>query len=473
MSRRRRGLVWIRRDLRLEDHTALAEATRSCDEVAVLFVFDPNILDALVDRDDRRVSFIHQSLQEVDRGLREAGSGLIVRHGEPIAVVPEVARTFGADDVWAARDFEPYAKARDAEVGRRLADEGCGFRQVLDHLIFGGDEIATEAGDPYRVFTPYSKAWRDRLTPERIEERIPDRARLAAREAHPASDPWSLEDLGFVPRVTWLEPGERAGGTRLERFANERMPHYHQDRDRVAREATSGLSAHLRFGTVSIRECARLALAQGGPGGAKWLDELIWREFYAMILDRFPHTAERAFRPEFDGIPWVHDESLWRAWCEGRTGYPLVDAAMRCLVESGWMPNRLRMVVASFLTKDLLTDYRRGEAYFARHLLDFDLASNNGGWQWAASTGVDAQPYFRVFNPVLQSRKFDPEGTFLRTWCPELAGFDDEAIHWPHKASPLEQEAAGCVLGRDYPHPIVDHATQRSAAIRLLESARS
>lgn len=469
----RRGLVWIRRDLRLDDHAALARATELGDAVAVLFVFDPAILRPLPDRDDRRVTFIHHWLRELDRRLREAGSALIVRHGDPTEVVPEVARAFGAEFVVTARDFEPYAKTRDHEVARRLARENRRYVAVLDHLVFAGNEIATEAGEPYRVFTPYLRAWQSRLGPERYAPFRADLSKLAPLDALPVSDPWALEDLGFAPARLWLEPGERAGSERLNRFVAERMDRYHQDRDLVGAETTSGLSVHLRFGTVSIRECVRRAIADGGAGADKWLAELVWREFYAMILDRFPHVALSAFQPLGDRIAWPNDEALRAAWCEGRTGYPLVDAAMRCLVTTGWMPNRLRMVVASFLTKDLLNDYRRGEAFFARHLLDFDLASNNGGWQWAASTGVDAQPYFRVFNPVLQSRKFDPDGSFIRAWCPELAGFTGDAIHWPHRTTPAEQLAAGCGMGRDYPHPVVDHAVQRQAAIGLFETARS
>jgi deoxyribodipyrimidine photo-lyase len=280
---------------------------------------------------------------------------------------------------------------------------------------------------------------------------------------------WSLERIGFEPADCAVEPGEQAASRQFEAFL-ERIDRYGELRDYPALGAVSNLSPHFRFGTLSVRKAARAAMACGTEGARKWLMELIWREFYQAILWRFPHVVQHAFRPEFDGVQWPGGDEEFAAWCDGRTGYPIVDAAMRCLRQTGQMHNRLRMVAASFLAKDLLVDWRRGEAWFARWLLDFELASNNGGWQWAASTGCDAQPYFRIFNPVLQSRKFDPQGAFLRRWCQELAGFSDERIHTPWEASELEQRSAGCIIGRDYPAPIVDHATQKARAVALLSS---
>jgi deoxyribodipyrimidine photo-lyase len=276
-----------------------------------------------------------------------------------------------------------------------------------------------------------------------------------------------LSEIGFRPNGLWLKPGTAGAQERLSAFL-AKIDRYKSERDFPALDSTSGLSVHLRHGTVSVRQCFREAVALQGNGPSKWLDELVWREFYHMILANFPHVVDRPFRDEYDTLEWPGTQEAYEAWEEGRTGYPLVDAAMRCLRATGWMHNRLRMVTAMFLTKDLLVDYRRGESLFARWLLDFELASNNGGWQWSASTGVDAQPYFRIFNPILQSRKFDPEAVFIKQWCPELAGFEPELAHWPHDAGPIEQLAAGCQLGKDYPRPIVDHSVQRQLAIELL-----
>lgn len=464
-----RALCWIRRDLRLADHSALASATSAAERVALAFVFDTNILDALVDRDDRRVSFIYGSLRELDRMLAARGSRLIVLHGDPIREIPAAAERLDAQEVHVARDYEPYAVHRDERVGRFLVEQGRRLVSVKDHVVFEGLEVCTREGRPFGVYTPYRNAWRARLTPDDLAPREPDLNRLWPADANwPTLRP--LEQIGFEEAAMWLPAGEVAARERLDEF-ERRMDRYAAERDFPGLEATSGLSAHLRFGTLSVRQCFRRALAREGEGARVWADELIWREFYQMILATRPDVVDHAFKPEFDAIVWPGSDADFEAWAEGRTGYPIVDAAMRCLKATGWMHNRLRMICASFLVKDLLVDWRRGEAHFARYLLDFDLAQNNGGWQWCASTGADAQPHFRIFNPILQSRKFDPEGTFIREWCPELTGFDSRTIHWPAEAGPLEQLAAGCRLGDDYPWPIVDHFEQRRSALALLSAA--
>lgn len=456
----KRALCWLRRDLRLGDNTALATATREASEVAVVFVFDANIL-GLLPRDDTRVTFIHRSVQELDRKLRAAGSRLHVLVGDPVLEVPRAADRLGADVVFAARDFEPYAIDRDRGVAEKVE-----LRQVVDHVIQPGSSIATRQGAPFQVFTPYARAWMSASSPAMFEERVADLARLSREppEAMP-----SLQELGFDGSKPWLEPGEDAGARLLSGFGG-RAADYGATRDYPAQEGTSGLSAHLRFGTVSIRQAFRLGFeTKADP----WVNELIWREFYSMVLACFPHVATEPFQRRYREMDWPGTRDDFEAWRDGQTGFPIVDAAMRCLNQTGWMHNRLRMIVASFLTKDLLSDYRWGEAHFAAKLLDFDLASNNGGWQWAASTGTDAQPYFRVFNPRLQSEKFDPQGTFIRRWCPELAAFDDRRIHAPHEASISEQLMASCEIGRDYPAPIVDHGLQRDRAIQLFSANRA
>lgn len=460
-----RALCWLRRDLRLSDNTALAEATANAKEVVVAFVFDTTILGALLDRDDRRVSFIHRSLTELDGKLRGLGSCLVVRYGDPKVEIPRLAADLSIDAIYTARDFEPSAVERDAEV---QAGSKAEFNLVLDQVVQAPEAIRSQLGEPYKVFTPYSKAWHAAYNPPLVAERQSDLSKLAPKSLLDHHiHPWSLDDLGFSAAELWLEPGEDAARARLREFV-PKMGAYGEFRDFPALSATSGLSVHLRFGTLSIREAMRTAI--GHSNATKWLTELLWREFYAMILATFPHVVDEPFQSMYQGLEWPGETAAWQAWCDGQTGYPLVDAAMRCLKSTGWMHNRLRMVVASFLTKDLLVNYRLGEAHFARYLLDFDLASNNGGWQWAASTGVDAQPYFRIFNPILQSKKFDPDGQFIRQWCPELTCFPNNHIHFPAEAPLFEQMEAGCVIGTDYPAPIVDHATQKELAVRLLSA---
>lgn len=469
------ALVWIRRDLRLEDHAALAAATQGFEQVAVVFVFDRVILDALADRDDRRVTFIHQSLEELATELRASGSDLLVAQGDPVDVIPDLALKLGVNCVLANRDFEPYALSRDAQVRERLQASGVELRTFKDHVVFENTEIQPATGGDYRVFTPYFRAWMAQLRPEDYSPRAVDATRFWRRDSLVSAVPEALEfptyeDLGFVANDLWLTPGRRGAVERLQRFAAN-IGEYADARDFPAKaDATSGLSVHLRHGTISVRECVRFALSVGDRGANKWLAEIGWRDFYHMILARFPHVTTGCFKPEFDAVEWENDVRHFEAWCEGRTGFPLVDAAMRCLNATGWLHNRLRMVTASFLTKDLLIDWKWGEAYFARHLLDFDLASNNGGWQWAASTGVDAQPHFRIFNPYLQSAKFDPEGEFIRRWVPELTALDTAALHDPASAPQMTLVERGVVLGETYPRPIVEHATQRDRAIALLGS---
>lgn len=464
------ALVWFRRDLRLIDHTALHHALLDHERVFCVFVFDTTIL-ADLPRQDRRVEFIWHAVGELDRMLREQGGALIVRHGDPQTEVPQLARTLGVDAVYANRDYEPQAVARDTAVSKALAQAGIVFHDFKDQVIFEKSEVMTQSGTPFSVFTPYKNAWLRRLLPGDLEVRASDFSRLA-RPAFELVMP-ELAALGFE-KTNLCELkfplGARGGAALFEDF-QARIDDYKEARDFPAVKGVSYLSTHLRFGTISIRQLAAFAYAHGGRGAETWLSELIWREFYMMILWHRPDVVERCFKPEYDALAWDDDETLFAAWCEGRTGYPIVDAAMRQINQSGYMHNRLRMIVASFLTKDLGISWRRGEAYFALHLNDFELASNNGGWQWAASTGCDAQPYFRIFNPVTQSEKFDPDGKFIRRYVPELAKVPGKFIHAPWTMKAADVQACGFVSGRDYPAPVVDHAVARERTLARFKAA--
>jgi deoxyribodipyrimidine photo-lyase len=459
--KKQKALVWFRRDLRDHDHAALAAALSSSEAVYCAFIFDRDILDTLPSPHDRRVHFIHASLLELDAALRARGGGLIVRHGRAVDEMPALAMALGVDAVFANRDYGPAAKLRDDEVAARLAARNIAFRDLKDQAIFDRNEVLTQAGTPFTVFTPYKNAWLKRLSSADVACcECRGQLGIPAKNALP-----TLAELGFAEtdlHELGIQPGMSGAALLWEDFRADRIKRYGALRDFPAVKGVSYLSVHLRFGTISIRELVRTALAEQAD---TWLSELIWRDFYFMILDHFPQVVAHAFKPAYDAIVWDDWPEALAAWQQGRTGYPLVDAAMRQLNHSGWMHNRLRMVVASFLTKDLGIDWRLGERYFAEQLNDFDLSANNGSWQWAASSGCDAQPYFRIFNPLTQSEKFDPQGKFIRRYVPELAKVPDKFIHAPWKIGRIEQEALGVVIGRDYPAPIVDHAAAREKTL--------
>jgi deoxyribodipyrimidine photo-lyase len=466
------ALVWLRRDLRLSDHAALAAALAAHRRVHLVFVFDRAILDPLPRR-DRRVDFIHQSLTQLDHELRAQGGALRVLVGDPVTLIPALAKTLGVSSVYAGRDYEPAAVARDQAVGAALAGLGCAWVTCKDQVIFETDEVLTQDGRSFSVFTPYKRAWLKRLNASALAEhpiRLDGRLAPVARESAGVPD---LHAIGFEPtdlEALGIRAGEAGARTLLEDFSH-RIGRYQAARDYPALKGPSYLSVHLRFGTVSIRSLARLAWqthqadAAASEGAQTWLSELIWRDFYFQILWHHSRVVNASFRPEYDAISWDNHADHFKAWCEGRTGYPLVDAAMLQLEHSGYMHNRLRMVTASFLTKDLGIDWRLGEAWFAQKLIDFDLAANNGGWQWASSSGCDAQPWFRIFNPVTQSERFDPEGKFIRRYIKSLTGLSDASIHAPWRCPPIELKSAGIELGRDYPLPIVDHDEARKRTL--------
>ena len=481
LPRYEHGLMWFRRDLRSSDNTALHHALRQCRQVWCVFVFDQDIL-APLPRADRRVEFIRESLLSLDRQLHALGLAqgqrhvhLVVRYAHAVDEICQLAHQLEVQAVFANHDDEPAALARDASVLGKLAHHGVMFHTYKDHVIFERQEVLTQQGRPFGVFTPYKNAWLRQLTDAHLSEHLTEpHAQALANVPDGLHAPIpTLDVLGFEPTnlaSLRLLPGSEGALTLLEDFL-QRIEHYGHARDFPAIKGPSYLSVHLRFGTVSIRLLARTAHAmhvQGTPGAMAWPNELIWRDFYHQILANHPRVVDKAFKPEYDHIHWEqgkHAKALFAAWCEGRTGYPLVDAAMAQLNQTGYMHNRLRMVVASFLCKDLGLDWRWGERYFAEKLNDFDLAANNGGWQWASSSGCDAQPYFRIFNPVSQSEKFDAEGRFIRRYVPVLAGLTNRAIHAPWLAGPLELASANVVLGQNYPQPIVDHAQAREITL--------
>ena len=481
----RRALVWFRRDLRVADHPALAHALRDAEQVWCVFVLDKAILDGLP-REDRRVAFIRDSLADLDGQIDQisrGGASLIVRHADAAAEIPRLAAQLDIQAVYAHHDDDPAALARDARVRAALAADGRTLRTFKDHVIFERREILTGGGTPYGVFTPYKNAWLKALRahPQVLDDCGSD-AGTPTLAGAPGS-PWklgrpvpALDEFGFSAKVATqqddpgLRPGTLGGEALLDEFL-DRLDDYDATRDFPAQPGPSHLGIHLRFGTLSLRRLVALASQriEGGSRGAQtWLSELIWRDFYHQVLFHHPHVVGHAWRAGCDAIRWERGEQAeehFAAWCDGRTGYPLVDAGMRQLAATGYMHNRLRMITASFLTKDLGVSWQRGEATFALHLNDFELASNNGGWQWAASTGCDAQPWFRIFNPVTQSERFDPQGAFIRRWVPELRLLGGKAIHAPWKAKPAELAAARVALGRDYPLPLVDHEVARERTL--------
>lgn len=463
----RLALWWIRRDLRLTDNPALAEALARAGTVVPVFILDPALLNSPNHHAaDKRKAFLFGGLRELEADLQARGSRLILRSGRPVDALSALMVETGASAIFAAEDFSPYARRRDALVARDLP-----LVLVNSLTVHHPAAIHKANGEPYTVFTPFSRAWKALPLPMEADL-IPTPARL-----HPLPGLASLP-IPSPAVSTYFLPGEANARAALHSFAAESIFAYSAGRNRLDGDGTSALSPYLRFGMISAREAAVTALrtigaapdAYGRKSAEAWLNELIWREFYCAILYHFPHVLRRAFRPKLRGIHWSNDEDLFAAWREGRTGYPVVDAAMRQLTETGWMHNRARMITASFLVKDLLIDWRWGERWFMQHLIDGDPAANNGGWQWTAGVGTDAAPYFRVFNPVLQSRKFDPYGDFARAWIPELRRVADKFIHEPWKMPEEVQRKAHCVIGKDYPAPIVDHAFARA---RVLEAYRA
>ncbi len=486
---------WFRRDLRLTDNTAFNAAVReSGGDVLPLFILDSALL-AGKDVAPARVQFMLESLRELDANLKKHGSRLVVVRGKPQEIFTKLLTELKPTTVYWNRDYTPTARHRDAQIAELLTANGCEPKSHKDQVMWEEDELLTGTKKPYTVFTPYKKSWLAR-TGTVSADRFSDYALKAPAKVEGEIAIPSAKDLGFTLNQKGPKGGEAEAQRLLKAFAeSEHLDRYNTDRDFPGLEGTSRLSPHLRFGTVSPRVCYEMAAKNvnyvipsrqsltpqstdpNKAGGDSWISELIWREFYMQVLYHFPHADKGNFNKTYDAVQWgngseAKDKALFQAWCEGKTGFPIVDAAMRQLNQSAWMHNRCRMIVASFLTKDLLIDWRLGEHYFMQKLVDGDPASNNGGWQWAASTGTDAQPYFRVFNPILQSQRFDPKGDYIRQWVPELARVSEEYIHEPWNMPPMLQLTTNCVVGKTYPARIVDHAVQKDKAIAMFKAAK-
>lgn len=425
-------LFWFRRDLRLFDNRGLARALQSGYPVLPVFIFDRNILDKLQNRQDARLAFIHQTLSQLKKELNLLGSDLLTGYGTPEEAWSRWIGKYPVKAIYTNEDYEPYARERDEKIARLASEKGISFHSFKDHVIFAGNEVVKENGEPYVVYTPYSKAWKSRLNPTDLTLE-PSHELLDKLVQQEPGKMISLTEMGFEPGSIHFPPAE---------VSQSIIKNYHANRDFPSVNGTSRLSLHFRFGTVSIREKTGKAMLLN----EKFLNELIWREFYQQILWHFPQVIYQAFKPAYDRIIWRNNLEEFERWKKGETGYPIVDAGMRELQATGFMHNRVRMIVASFLTKHLLIDWRWGEAYFAEKLLDYELASNNGGWQWAAGCGVDAAPYFRVFNPTLQTEKFDPRFEYIKKWVPEFN------------------------TGK-YPPPMVDHSFARTRCLETYKTA--
>lgn len=431
-------MFWFRCDLRLEDNCGLHEALTGEQAVLPVFIFDQDILNQLEDPFDSRVTFIHRQVQSLHQKFKKSGSGLLVRYGRPEQVWQELILQYQPAAVFCNRDYEPYTRQRDVAVQTLLNENGVSFFTFKDQVILEPHEVVKEDGNPYTVFTPYAKKWKAVIGSNRksLLKNFNTHSLFQNLKTGLVFDPIpGLEEMGFKQNNQVIPPGQ---------VDHDRLLNYAAHRDFPYIQGTSRLGIHLRFGTLSIRELIR----QTGTLSESFLNELIWREFYKQILYHFPRVEKQAFRPDYDRIVWRNNPAEFERWCQGKTGYPLVDAGMRELNATGFMHNRVRMVTASFLCKHLLIDWRWGEAYFASRLLDYDLSSNNGGWQWAAGSGTDAAPYFRIFNPTIQAKKFDPQEIYIRKWIPEYGK-------------------------PDYHSPLVNHKEARDRCLRVYKQALS
>lgn len=465
------AVVWLRRDLRLSDHRPLDAAVHEGHRIQHVFVFDTTILNELENKQDRRVEFIHESLGVLDQQLKSYGGSLVVLYGDPTVLIPKFCMDNRIDFVYTAKDYEKEAIAREQMVANLLARQGVQWASIDDQVVFGPNDIMQANRKPYVVYTPYSKRWLAALDTG-IADASVDLSKVLWLNI-PGKIP-SLPEIGFATagnHTIGLVGGEVHASKMWDDF-KKRIKLYNVARDYPAVKGTSYLSVHFRFGTLSVRQCIReLVTRMNSDGVLAWVKEIAWRDFYAQLLYHFPNTVSSPFQTRYASLLWNENAVFLEAWSKGLTGYPLVDAAQRQLLATGYMHNRLRMVSASFFSKHLGLDWRLGENFFATHLNDYDMASNVGGWQWASSIGSDAQPYFRVFNPTLQSEKFDADGKFIYRYCPELKEVPIKYLHAPWLMTSQEQEMYKCIIGVDYPWPIIEHKSARLLAIAKFKQA--
>lgn len=453
-----KGLVWIRRDLRLHDHAALHACINENSRTELVFVFDKHILQPLAEKStqDKRVHFIAESLLEIAKTLETNNAGIHILYGDPVDVIPNLINERNIDSLYVNRDYSPYPRERDAKVRQIIESQGKKAAFFQDHVLVEPTDCLKDNGQPYTVFTPYSKRWRDIVSQDaRHLTSFPIDKTVIKNDCSSRYN--TVEDIlkiaGFQEAPAYLAGGTSHALKQLNTF-EPKASGYGKNRDFPAKKGTSEMAVYIRHGCLSVRDLFKVATQEKTSGHSKWFTELIWREFYQSIAYHFPQVKTSNFNPKYDAFPYVKSNDLLEAWQQGQTGYPIIDAAMRCLNQTGWMHNRLRMVVASFLTKILLLHWQSGEAYFAWKLLDYEFASNNGGWQWASGSGCDAAPYFRIFNPYLQSLKFDPDGSFIKEFCPELRHLNAKDIHEP-------------IAVKNYPEPIVNYKKQRELALSV------
>lgn len=466
-----KSIVWLRRDLRLKDQMALSYATQNSDEVYLAFVFDTVILDKLKDKKDHRLYFIYKTLETLNEYLSSKNAGIYLLHGDPVEEIPNLAKKLEVDRVCVNRDYEKYAKNRDSKVEKKLKNEGIDFESFKDQVIFESGEIQTNDGTFYKVFTPYKNSWLKKLdsVEDAISQRPVNMSKLAYKQIKGLSKNITLEELGFEEAENSKKRDVNPKAT-FKSFL-KRIDKYHEERDFPALDSTSHLSVYLRFGNISIRELVREIQPLNSEGKKVWLSELVWRDFYSGFLDTHNDVETQSYK--YPDVEWENDPKLFKAWKEGRTGVPIVDAGMRQLNETGWMHNRVRMIVGSYLTKILQVDWRKGEKYFGEKLIDYDLASNNGGWQWCSSTGTDAAPYFRIFNPYRQSERFDKNAKYIVKYVPELKNLPPKYIHEPLKIDSNVEQKHAFSLGKDYPKPVADYKSNREKSIKIFKEASS
>jgi deoxyribodipyrimidine photo-lyase len=469
-----RGLFWFRRDLRINDNIGLSQCSKDCDEVLLCFIFDSYILEKLDDKSDQRLSFIYDSLKEMELELNKTGSSIIIGYGKPEVEIPKIIKEYKIKKLYKNKDYEPYAKQRDEKVNKNIKNLNVDDYSFKDLVCFEANEVLNGKGENYKVFTPYKNKWLSQIEDKRDQLRS---TKVDSKKFVKIKNNFSclkvnwLEKINFTYTPPTLKAGRKEAIRKLSKFKNKIFD-YKKDRDYPSIDGTSLLSVYSRHGNISVRELINFSLEFSDDGSKTWLSEIIWREFYQCILDKYPYVTNSCYKTKYDQIKWPGSKENFKKWCVGNTGTPIIDASMRCLNKTGLMHNRLRMIVASYLCKTMLIDWKLGERYFAKKLLDYDLAANNGGWQWASSTGCDSVPYFRIFNPYRQSERFDPQGKFIIQWCPELKILPIKYLHRPELMKKKNISIENFNLEKDYFKETVNYESQREKCLDMYKNIK-